>query len=47
MTIEKMGIDVTRTESGKRTLVMTDRICKGPRASSDPIVARILEESSI
>lgn len=47
MTIENIGIDVTNTERGNSTLIMTERTCNAFPDSEELIVARILDVSSI
>jgi len=46
MTMENMGMDVTSTERGKRTLITTERICSDVPEFKE-IVARMLDVSSI
>jgi hypothetical protein len=46
MTIENIGIEVTRTERGKNTLIRTERTCNAVPESVELIVARILDVSS-
>jgi hypothetical protein len=47
MTIAKIGIEVTRTERGKSTLIMMERTLNTFPWSEELIVARILDEPSI
>jgi len=47
MTIEKTGMDVTSTETGKTTLMTTERMLSTLPLSVALIVARIFEEGAI
>jgi hypothetical protein len=47
MTIEKIGIEVTSTERGNKTLIMMERTCNAEPESEELIVARIFELLSI
>ncbi len=47
MTMENTGIEVTRTETGKTTLITTERTFKTTPLSVELIVASIFEEVSI
>ena len=47
MTIENIGIEVTSTERGKSTFIMTERVCKVVPESEELIVARIFDVFSM